>query len=205
MPRRFLYAVLMAMTNPASTEKPYLREFFLEQRKQLCEDQQRKNELDTEIQIRLLISREYREADTVLLYMARPHEIATSKILYAALANHKTVGMPVCIDDEHMIFRRIESKSDLVIGKFGILEPKEICEEIKPDEHTLCVCPALSCDMRGSRLGFGGGYYDRYLSGFAGRKAALCYSDSIIPQIHSFDHDIPMDIIFTDNFTRYMK
>ena len=104
-----------------------------------------------------------------------------------------------------MIFRRIESKSDLVIGKFGILEPKEICEEIKPDEHTLCVCPALSCDMRGSRLGFGGGYYDRYLSGFAGRKAALCYSDSIIPQIHSFDHDIPMDIIFTDNFTRYMK
>ncbi len=195
----------MAMTNPASTEKPYLREFFLEQRKQLCEDQQRKNELDTEIQIRLLISREYREADTVLLYMARSHEIATSKILYAALANHKTVGMPVCIDDEHMIFRRIESKFDLVKGKFGILEPKEICEEIKPDEHTLCVCPALSCDMRGSRLGFGGGYYDRYLSGFAGRKAALCYSDSIIPQIHSFDHDIPMDIIFTDNFTRYMK
>lgn len=195
----------MAMINPMSIEKPYLREFFLEQRKQLCEDQQHKHDLDTEIQIRLLISREYRDADTILLYMARPHEIATSLILYAALANHKRVGFPVCIDDEHMIFRCIESKSDLVKGKFGIWEPKDICEEIVSDEHTLCVCPALSVDMRGCRLGFGGGYYDRYLSDFTGKKVALCYSDSIIPRIHSFDHDIPMDVIFTDNFTRYLK
>ncbi|MBQ3330028.1 MAG: 5-formyltetrahydrofolate cyclo-ligase [Ruminococcus sp.] len=195
----------MAKTNPASAEKPYLREFFLEQRKRLCEDRQRKDDLDAEIQIRLLMSRDYRDADTVLLYMARRHEIATSMIMHAALANGKTVGYPVCMNDHHMIFRRIAAVSDFVQGRYGILEPKTECETIVPDDKTLCVCPALSCDMRGFRLGFGGGYYDRYLKDFTGKKAALCYADSIVPVIHSFDYDIKMDVIHTDSFTRYMK
>ncbi|MBQ3286009.1 MAG: 5-formyltetrahydrofolate cyclo-ligase [Ruminococcus sp.] len=195
----------MSKTKPASAEKPYLREYFLEQRRLLCENEKRKDDLDTEIQIRLLLSREYRAADTVLLYMARRHEIATSMILNAAFANGKSVGLPVCTDEHQMIFRRIASVSDLVPGRYGIMEPNESCESINPDEKTLCVCPALSCDMRGYRLGFGGGYYDRFLNGFPGKKAALCYSDSIIPVIHSFDFDIPMDVVFTDSFTRYMK
>ena len=195
----------MSKTKPASVEKPYLREYFLEQRKLLCEDKKRKEELDAEIQIRLLISREYRDADTVLLYMARRHEIATPMILNAALANGKTVGLPVCTDDHQLLFRRISSVSDLIRGRYGIMEPNECCELIDPDEKTLCVCPALSCDMRGYRLGFGGGYYDRFLKGFPGTKAALCYADSIVPVIHSFDYDIPMDVIHTDSFTRYMQ
>lgn len=195
----------MGKTKPASAEKPYLREYFLEQRKQLCEDEKRKEELDAEIQIRLLMSREYRAADTVLLYMARRHEIATTMILNAALANGKAVGLPVCIDDKEMIFRRIDSVSGLVSGRYGIMEPNAECEAIIPDENTLCVCPALSCDMRGYRLGFGGGYYDRFLKDFSGTKAALCYADAIIPVIHSFDFDIPMDVIHTDSFTRLMK
>ena len=195
----------MGKTNPASAEKPYLREYFLEQRKLLCEDEKRKGDLDAEIQIRLLMSREYRAADTVLLYMARRHEIATSMILNAALANGKAVGLPVCVDDKTMIFRRITSVSELVAGRYGIMEPKAECEEIVPVEHTLCVCPALSCDMRGYRLGFGGGYYDRFLKDFPGTKAALCYADAIIPVIHSFEFDIPMDVIHTDSFTRTMN
>lgn len=195
----------MAKTKPASAEKPYLREYFLQQRKLLCEDIKRKDDLDAEIQIRLLMSREYRAADTVLLYMARPHEIATTMILNAALANSKAVGLPVCINDKEMIFRRIDSVSELEKGRYGISEPNDRCEQIVPDHKTLCVCPALACDMRGYRLGFGGGYYDRFLKDFSGTKAALCYADGIIPVIHSFDFDIRMDVIHTDSFTRHMK
>ena len=167
----------MAASKPASADKPYLRDFFIEQRKALCEDMGRKNALDLEIQTRLLITPEYRAADTILLYMARPTEIAT------------------CID----------SLNDLAPGRFGILEPTAQCEEIIPDEHTLCICPALCCDMRGYRLGFGGGYYDRYLADFPGVKAALCYADSMIPKIGEEPFDIKMDVILTDSFTRYMK
>lgn len=195
----------MATNMPASADKPYLRDFFLEQRKSLCEDTERKNALDLEIQTRLLITPEYRAADTVLLYMARPLEIATSLMIHAAFANHKTVALPVCMEQGQMIFRRIDSLHDVAPGHFGILEPKAECDEITPDEHTLCVCPALSCDMRGYRLGFGGGYYDRYLIDFPGVKAVLCYADSLIPKIKEDAFDIKMDVILTDSFTRYMK
>ena len=195
----------MGASKPASVEKPYLRDYFIEQRKRLCEDAERKEALDLEIQTRLLISPEYRAADTVLLYMARPTEIATSLILHAAFANHKAVALPVCMEREQMIFRRIDSLRDVQPGRFGILEPKDECEQIVPENNTLCVCPALSCDMRGYRLGFGGGYYDRYLAGFPGVKAALCYADSMIPRIREDDYDIKMDVIHTDSFTRTMK
>lgn len=195
----------MAANNPVSADKSYLRDYFIEQRKRLCDDLERKEALDLEIQTRLLISPEYRAADTILLYMARPSEIATSLILHAAFANHKTVALPVCMDQGQMVFRRIASLADVAPGRFGILEPKEDCETVIPDQHTLCVCPALSCDMRGYRLGFGGGYYDRYLADFSGVKAALCYADSMIPRIQEDDFDIKMDVIHTDSFTRTMK
>lgn len=194
----------MSTTKPASVEKPYLRDFFIEQRKRLCDDFRRKNALDMEIQTRLLISPLYRRADTILLYMARPNEIATSLILHAVFANHKNAALPVCMDRGKMIFRRIRSLADVAPGRFGILEPKADCELITPDESALCVCPALCCDMRGYRLGFGGGYYDRFLADFSGVKAALCYTDSMIPQIQAEDFDIKMDVIFTDSFTRMM-
>lgn len=195
----------MAGNKPASIEKAYLRDFFIEQRGRLCDDMKRKEALDLEIQTRLLISPEYRAADLILLYMARPSEIATSLIMHAAFANHKKVALPVCLDQGQMMFRRIDSPADVMPGRFGILEPKEECETVTPDTHTLCVCPSLCCDMRGYRLGFGGGYYDRYLADFPGVKAALCYADGMIPQIREDEFDIKMDVIHTDSFTRTMK
>ena len=117
----------MAASKPASADKPYLRDFFIEQRKALCEDTGRKNALDLEIQTRLLITPEYRAAETILLYMARPTEIATSLMLHAAFANHKKVALPVCMEQGHMIFRRIDSLSDVAPGRFGILEPTAQC------------------------------------------------------------------------------
>lgn len=195
----------MNPANPASSDKAYLRDFFTERRGQLAEDTARKEALDMEIQTRLLISAEYRASETVLVYFARPFEIATSMIIYAALANHKAVGLPVTTEDHRMVFRRITSLRELQPGRFGILEPKDSREEIFPDEKTLCVCPALCCDMQGFRLGFGGGYYDRYLADFPGVKAALCYSDSLIPSMEHDAFDIPMDVLHTDNFSRYMK
>ena len=195
----------MNLSNPASLDKAYLRDFYLEKRKKLAADFDRKTALDDEIQTRLIISSAYRITDTVLVYMARPFEISTSMIIYAALANNKTVGLPVCLDDRRMIFRKITSVAELRPGRFGILEPPQNSEEIVPDEHTLCVCPCLCCDMNGMRLGFGGGYYDRFLSDFNGVKAALCYGDSVLPAIEGDDFDVPMNVIVTDSFIRNIR
>lgn len=195
----------MRSSKPERSDKEYLREYFKEKRKHLVDDPERKKALDDEIQTRFIISAGYRAADTILVYMAQKNEIATSMIIRAALANNKIVGLPVCFDGGRMEFRRIYSLSQLRPGKFGIPEPDDDCEPISPDEKTLCVCPCLCCDMDGSRLGWGGGYYDRYLDGFKGIKAALCYSDGVIPSIQGEAFDIKMNVIHTDSFSRYIR
>lgn len=195
----------MNTVNPASGEKSYLRDYFKEKRSKLCEDIERKNALDAEIQTRLIISPEYRKAKAVLVYLALPYEISTSMIIHAALTNNKIVALPVCINDGEMVFRQITDLSGLRPGSYGILEPDESCPEYTPAEGDICVCPSLCCDMRGYRLGYGGGYYDRFLKSFKGVKAALCYSESIIPSIEADEYDVGMDMIHTDSFTRYIR
>lgn len=191
---------MSTIKKPAKTDKPFMRRFFQEKRKILTENNKR--ELDMEIQSRLLISEEYRRAKTILVYAARENEIATEMIIHAALANRKTVALPVCHDGGIMTFHRISGLKDLKKGRYGIMEPDDSCEVVSPDEDTLCVCPALCCDMRGYRLGWGAGYYDRYLARYACVKAALCYSDSLIPEFDAEDYDVGMDLVFTENYTR---
>lgn len=192
------------MNKPAKTDKPFMRRFFEEKRKILLEKNNDKRAMDLEIQSRLIMSSEYRRADTILIYAARKNEIATDGIIHAAFANHKTVALPVCHKGGVMTFHRITSLSQLEPGRFGIMEPIEGCEEVIPGAKTLCVCPALCCDMRGYRLGWGAGYYDRYLAKYACLKAALCYSDSLIPEFEVFDYDIRMDLVCTENFIRHI-
>ncbi len=189
---------------PAKTDKPFMRRFFEEKRKILLEKNNTKQEMDLEIQSRLLMSGEYRKADTILIYAARSNEIATDGVIRAALANRKTVALPVCHKGGVMTFHQITSLSQLERGRFGIMEPVEGCEEVIPDAGTLCVCPALCCDMRGYRLGWGAGYYDRYLAKYPCLKAALCYSDSLIPEFEVFDYDIRMDLVCTENYIRHI-
>lgn len=195
---------MSAMKKPPSQDKQALRKFFIQKRRAMLNDIQRKRALDMEIQSRLIVSPEYRAADTLLLYAARDFEISTSAIMTAAMANNKTVAMPRCGDDGEMSFYRISSYADLLPGRYGIPEPREGCELIEPDDHTLCVCPCLCTDMRGYRLGFGAGYYDRFLTGFPGTCAALCYSDAMIPELVCDDNDIPMKLIVTDSYIRHI-
>ncbi len=196
---------MTAMNKPAHTDKPFMRRFFTEKRKILLEKNSDKQALDLEIEARFLLSEEYRRADTILIYAARPNEIATREIILAALANQKTVALPVCREEGVMTFHEIRSLSDLAEGSFGIAEPVAGCREVIPDSGALCVCPALCCDMRGYRLGWGAGYYDRYLSEHGCIKAALCYSDSLIPEFEASDYDIRMNLIVTESFIRHIQ
>ena len=194
-----------AVKTPPVKDKQALRAFFTEKRRILAKDDERKRQLDLEIESRLILTPEYRSAHALLLYAAREHEIATVSILYAALANGKTVAYPRCEDGGEMTFCAVASYADLIPGRYGILEPRQDCPVFIPDARTLCVCPALCCDMSGYRLGFGGGYYDRFLSDFGGVSAALCYSEALIPSLVHDEHDIPMRLIVTDSFIRHIQ
>ena len=193
---------MSGIKKPPLTDKSVQRRLFIEKRRVLMQDAARKSALDREIQSRLILTPAYRAADTVLVYIGRDDEIATSMIIFAALANHKTVAVPRCEGDGVMRFYRIDGMSDLITGRYGISEPREGCESIEPDARSLCVCPCLCCDMQGYRLGFGKGSYDRFLRDFPGKAAALCYADALLPEIVREEHDVPVTMIVTDQFVR---
>ena len=88
----------------------------------------------------------------------------------------KTRCVPLCGKGGSMTARKITALSEMQTGHYGILEPSDTAPEIAPENIDLILAPALSCDRKGYRLGYGGGYYDRFLSRTNAVCAALCVS-----------------------------
>lgn len=187
-----------------SLDKTYLRRYFKDQRKRLTKDQ--KSKLDCEITSRFLMLEEYRKAKSVLMYMSKNDEIDTRLIVYAAFLNGKDVYAPKSLGDKKMTFHKISSISDLEAGRYGLLEPKEGLPEITDYNYSICVTPCFCIDFTGHRVGHGAGYYDRFFNEvYKGRKIALAYTNSVLPSVEYDEFDVPVDIIVTDTYTRYIN
>ena len=142
---------------------------------------------------------EYRGASTVFCFVSAGREVETRPILLDALRSGKRVGVPLCTGKGIMEIREITSLGCLVPGKyFGILEPPAFSTVIEPDEVQFAVLPCASCDWQGRRLGFGGGYYDRYLERACFPSAVVCRERVMCAEIPTEEHDIPMRIIVTE-------
>ena len=160
-----------------SAEKGLLRKEFLRLRSSLLP--QEKAALDASIASRVLQNDAYLSADTVLCYISLPDEIDTRPILVDAWERGKRVAVPRCEKGGKMDFYEISSYADLEGGMYGILEPTESCALVLPKSDDLCIVPCLAVDDRRSRLGYGGGYYDRYLSSHCVRTLGLCYASCL--------------------------
>ena len=156
------------------TDKKALRKRYLAERAALSAAQ--KQGIDRAITENVLQSALYRDAKCVFCYVSTAEEIDTRAILEAALRDGKTVCVPLCGKGGSMSARKIIAFSDLQSGHYGILEPSDTAEEIAPEAIDLILAPALSCDREGYRLGYGGGYYDRFLGRTNAVCAALCAS-----------------------------
>ena len=89
----------------------------------------------------------------------------------------------------------IHSFEDLESGKYGILEPKQYCKLVYPEEIDVAIIPCLSCNAEGYRIGYGGGFYDRYLRNQQFLKIAICYEELILDEIPTDSYDEKVDII----------
>ena len=92
----------------------------------------------------------------------------------------------------------LDSTYDLKKGRFGIFEPDESCEKYCVFDNALCIVPALSYDKDGYRLGFGMGFYDRFLADYNGIKLGLCYDNCMSESFCHDGYDISVDKVFTD-------
>lgn len=142
----------------------------------------------------------YTTCREVFIYVSNDNEVDTLSIIIKAFIDNKKVAVPKVIGKRLMKFYYINSINDLEIGKFNILEPVT-AKEAYPTAHTLFIMPGIVFDYNKNRIGFGGGYYDYYLSQCKTQfeKIALCYDIQIVDKIIVDEHDINPDLILTES------
>ena len=146
---------------------------------------------------RLLSLRVFEDHKWIYLYLAFHKEMDTLSMIDAFRNAGKRLAVPR-VEGKRMHFYEIHSLDDCRAGTMGILEPcKENVTEIA--EPGLMLMPGLAFDQDGHRLGYGGGFYDRYLSGHGGlRTAGICYDFQIIDHVPAEPHDLCPEILITD-------
>ena len=156
-----------------------------------------------EICAQILQSPLYADASCVLLYAATGDEIDLSTVAHDAWAKGKTVAYPRCLDRAgHMAFFVVDAPARLTEGSFGIPEPSEDCLPWQPTTDALCIVPALAVDAFGNRLGYGKGYYDRFLADFQGVSACAVYDCGIAESLPADEYDVPVANVITKDGVR---
>lgn len=137
---------------------------------------------------------QYAAAKTIYGYLPYNQEVRTEMILEKAFEDGKRVAVPKCYGDE-MRFIYITDFDRLEKSKMGIPEPIDD-GPVAEDPTALVLMPGLAFDKDGHRIGYGGGYYDKYLSKEPGHPTvALCYEFQMLPQLDTEEFDIPVDLV----------
>ena len=136
----------------------------------------------------------YQKAKTIYGYLPYNQEVRTVPILEQALKDGKQVAVPKVYGDE-MKFLYLNDLTAVAKGYSGIPEP--IADEpVADDETALVLMPGLAFDPQGHRIGYGGGFYDKFLSAEPNHPTlALCYAFQMLPSLETEDHDIPVDYV----------
>ena len=136
----------------------------------------------------------YRQAKTLYLYLSYNQEVRTEEILHQAIQDGKAVAVPK-VYGETMRFLYITDLSEVAKGYSGILEP--IADgPVAVDPTALVLMPGLAFDREGHRIGYGGGFYDKFLASEPNHPTvALCYDFQMVEDLPTEDYDIPVDCV----------
>ena len=168
--------------------KSELRKQVLQEMKSI--PQKQKIAMDQALTERFLNHPFYQEAKVVATYLSFPHEFQTQGLIDQALKDGKKVLIPKTYPKGRMEFV-VYDPQQLVKTSFGLLEPQGDLEVVDLSQIDLIHVPGLAFTTEGYRIGYGGGYYDRYLEHFAGHTLSTIYPCQI-QNFNSEDHDIPV-------------
>ena len=174
--------------------KSELRKQVLQEMKALPREQ--KQAIDQALTERFLQHPSYQEAKIIATYLSFPHEFQTQELIEQALKDGKKVLIPKTYSKGRMEFV-VYDPQQLVKTAFGLLEPQGDLEVVDEFQIDLIHVPGLVFTTEGYRIGYGGGYYDRYLEHFSGHTLSTIYPCQIqdfIPE----SHDIPVEEVLID-------
>jgi len=178
-------------------DKKELRKILLKKRRNIPKE--KKAKFDKEISEKIINSDYFKKAEQVLVFASSPEEFDTRYIIERCRALHKRVFYPICLDrDGNMEFLKADCVGDLELGTYNILEPKRTCKKYKQRENDLVIVPALSVDKNHNRIGYGKGYYDRFLKKFNGVSICPCYCEMCTEKLPADENDIKVSFVATD-------
>lgn len=143
---------------------------------------------------KLLNVKEFKNAETVALYLGKPFEVDTNYTIRHLLKGEKKLAVPVTNSEIKLV--EFTSFEDLIMGKFDVYEPRErIFIDYVPK---VTVIPGIAFDLCRNRIGHGFGFYDKFLEGKNTYKIGLAFEFQVIEEIKCKKHDIGMDLIITE-------
>lgn len=141
----------------------------------------------------------YKKAKTVFVYISKTEEVDTYGIIEDALKNGKKVAIPKCINEKNMKACEIKNLEDCEFGLFNIMEPKSYAKEVNKEDIDFSLIPCISCTRDGVRLGYGRGYYDRFLHELETDTAVLCYGKLMTDEIPQEAHDVKIKRVICES------
>ncbi len=181
------------MLRGSISDKSALRKELIARRKEMPRDIRAAADRDIFLKLKPLLD----AADGVFTYVSTDIEVSTRGIMEYCFERSIPVFCPVSGDTE-LLFYRVNGFSELAPGRYGILEPINRDAPARGGAGILCVVPALCADETGLRLGYGKGYYDRFLSGFKGKSVVVCYR-SFKMRVPAEPHDKRADMVVFDD------
>ncbi len=179
-------------------EKQKVRKTIKTSLEQLSEEKRVKYTNQISAQLFELV--EWKQAKVIGITIAIPPEIPTVHMIEQAWREGKEVVIPKCNpENKTMQFKKITTFEQLESVYSGLLEPVESTLEINADEIDLLIVPGLAFTKEGYRLGFGGGYYDRFMSKYNGSTIALAYECQLIDELPIELHDLPVQLVVTNH------
>ena len=148
------------------------------------------------IQNKVLALLQIKDKTTFFVYNAFKNEVDTLKIINELKSQNKTVCFPL-IKGETML-AALPTSNEFMLDKYGIKTPKEY-ELVNSVE--VAIIPLIACDNLKNRIGFGKGYYDKFLNDKNILKIGICYDFQVVENFAVNEWDIPLDIIITENQT----
>jgi len=175
--------------------KQALRQAMLKRRNSLSK--QMLDKMSEIVQTIVLNMKEFVNAKTVAAYHPIGSEVSTLKILSSVLQLNKRLALPRVEGESKIIFAEVKDlKNDLELGKYKIMEPKNHCSKV--NKLDLVLVPGIAWDKHGHRLGYGKGYYDRYLANLQTTSVGLAYDFQVLENVPHGKKDFSVNLIVTE-------
>ena len=166
-----------------------------------------RSEADARIESRLTSLQEFSQAEVILTYLDFGPEVRTRGIIERAWKEGKVVALPRCVPGTHeMRWYRIGSFEGLVRSRLGVEEPVPVERDeqaLGTGQLMMSLVPALTFDVCGYRLGYGGGFYDSFLASFDGVSVGLCRDEQLSTDLRLAGvidrHDVPTELVVTES------